>query len=131
MSTSIVTSITAGLFGIVQVALSFSIISVRREEHISLGDGGNKLLERRIRGHGNFTENVPVALILLYLVEQQVTSKSYVITLATLIVAGRLSHAWAFLYIHEDSTIFRVGGMVATLTMIILSSITLLYLSLY
>ena len=36
---------------------------IRIRNKINLGDGGNDLLLSRIRAHGNFTENAPLALI--------------------------------------------------------------------
>ena len=36
---------------------------IRIRKKINLGDGGNDLLLSRIRAHGNFTENAPLALI--------------------------------------------------------------------
>ena len=45
-----VTSITAAILGLVLVYLLYSVISVRREEHISLGVGKSDLLELRVRG---------------------------------------------------------------------------------
>lgn len=43
--------------------LMFRVGQIRMRKGINLGDGGNDLLFSRIRAHGNFTENAPLALI--------------------------------------------------------------------
>lgn len=43
--------------------LMFRVGQVRLKEKVSLGDGGNALLNARIRAHGNYIETTPLALI--------------------------------------------------------------------
>lgn len=43
--------------------LMFRVGQVRMGKDIFLGDGGDKLMLSRIRAHGNFTENAPLALL--------------------------------------------------------------------
>ncbi len=43
--------------------LMFRVGQVRIGKKINLGDGGDDLMLSRIRAHGNFTENAPLALI--------------------------------------------------------------------
>lgn len=43
--------------------LMFRVGQVRIGKDIHSGDGGNKLLHSRIRAHGNFIENAPLALL--------------------------------------------------------------------
>ena len=57
----------AGLYIALNLALTpilmYRVGQIRIRERINLGDGGNELLNARIRAHGNFTENAPLALI--------------------------------------------------------------------
>mgnify|MGYP000651618746 CR=1 FL=1 len=46
--------------------LMYRVGQVRIKEKINLGDGGNDLMFARIRAHGNFTENAPLALLGLF-----------------------------------------------------------------
>ncbi len=62
----VVTPLYAGLLVLWFLALSFQVIRCRRGGRISLGDGGDAKLIRVIRGHANFAEYVPVAILLLY-----------------------------------------------------------------
>ena len=125
-----ITSITASIFGFILIGLLFSIIQIRRDEHISLGDGGNKVLERRIRGHGNFIETVPISLILLFLMEQSF-SQEFVAILSAILIIARLSHAYTFVFLDSEAPPFyRIGGMVGTISVIVTCSFSLLYINL-
>ena len=64
-----IVSVYAAVLGLVFVALSVRVVGARREARIAIGDGGDELLQRRIRAHANFSEYVPIALILLALAE--------------------------------------------------------------
>ncbi len=59
----------AGLYAALNMAVLMWLTKVtgdiRRKEKILLGDGGNKLLARVMRGHANGIENVPMFLIML------------------------------------------------------------------
>ena len=57
----------AAIFGILHVIFTLRVGGYRFRSKISLGDGGDKELRNRIRAHGNFIENVPIALLLLLL----------------------------------------------------------------
>lgn len=43
--------------------LMYRVGQVRLGKKINLGDGGDELMLSRIRAHGNFTENAPLALL--------------------------------------------------------------------
>ena len=43
--------------------LMFRVGQVRMGKNINIGDGGDALMLSRIRAHGNFTENAPLALL--------------------------------------------------------------------
>ena len=58
-----VTSLYAGVAALAFVAMSMLVVRRRRRLRVALGDGGNRLLARTIRGHGNFAEYVPLALL--------------------------------------------------------------------
>ena len=64
-----ITALYAALLAGIFVILSVRVIAARRGSGAPLGDGGNPELLRRIRVQGNFSEYVPLALILLALAE--------------------------------------------------------------
>ena len=127
MSSLTITAFYAALLALIQVVLSFSIISYRVKDKISIGSGGNQVLEFKIRCHGNFIETVPITLILLALVEyQQYLSSTYLNIVASSFVCGRLLHAYS-MFFHLGKGLQRPIGMIMTITCIVsLSGIILL-----
>lgn len=63
-----ITPLYAGLLALLFLALSGRVVQ-QRGHGVSLGDGGDPELLRRIRGHGNFAEYVPLLLLLLAMLE--------------------------------------------------------------
>ena len=51
------------------LALALRVSAVRHGKRIHLGDGGDEGVLRRIRAHANAIENLPLALLLLLLLE--------------------------------------------------------------
>ena len=64
-----VTGIYAALFAVFQFVLTLNVVRRRRSAKVSLGDGGDEDLSRRIRAHGNFVETVPILLIMMVIAE--------------------------------------------------------------
>ena len=60
-----ITLLFACLHVLLMLGLAVPIARHRHAHKIGLGDGGDKLLARKIRVHGNFIEHVPFALLLL------------------------------------------------------------------
>ncbi|SIO01728.1 MAPEG family protein [Vannielia litorea] len=120
-----ITSVNAGLFGILYVALSYLVAHTRRTGGVSLGYGEDRRLTRRGRAHGNFSEYVPIGLILLALTEAQGAPAVALHALALCLLAGRLLHGWAFIGPRLNRR-FRVVGMILTLSALLLASLGLL-----
>lgn len=116
----------AALLGLIYVGLSFRTIGFRRKQRLLLGDGGDKALNRAIRVHGNFSEYVPLTLILLFLLESQAYSRVLVHIFASMLLVGRVLHAYGVSQLKEK-LIFRTTGMLLTLFSIIFTSLVLLY----
>ncbi len=94
------------------VALGFQV-SLRRVRlgGISFGDGGDLLLRRCIRAHGNFIEYAPLALLCTALLEVQGAPRTLVVALAASFVGARLVHALGMLY--SESPMPRAIAMMA------------------
>jgi hypothetical protein len=123
MSLSIV-PIYAGLLALLFVWLSIRVIVSRRAGRIAIGIGEDRMLERRVRAHGNFTEYAPFALLLLALLEGQAWPAWLVHLCGIALLCGRLAHAWGVSNPDEDFR-FRVGGMAATLSVTIAAALLL------
>lgn len=121
-----ITIFYAGLLAILYVGLSFHVVHGRYLYKTGIGNGGNPVLARRVRVHGNFAEYVPFALFLLFLVDYTRPSPLIVHVLGIVLLAARLMHAFG-LNRSEGVSIGRFGGTVLTLVMIAACAVILLW----
>jgi uncharacterized membrane protein YecN with MAPEG domain len=103
----------AALLAALYIFLSVRVIRMRVANGIGLGDGRNPTLQRAIRVHANFSEYVPLALILMTFVEMQHSPPALVHGLCLSLLMGRLIHSYAVSHEHENVRL-RVAGMVLT-----------------
>jgi len=113
----------AGILGFIYVGLTAYVIKGRFANKLSLGDGGNEDMQKRIRAHANFMEYVPIALFLIFIAEWEGTADLLIHILALALIAGRLLHAAALLDIKTAIPEARKVGMVATIASIALASL--------
>ena len=119
----------AGLLGLIYIFLSYRVIAGRRQYRVALGDNHVAPLQRRIRVHGNFMEYVPLALILLLLLELSGTRPLWLHLLGGLLVLGRVLHSYG-VSAEQENLRFRISGMVATMTVVLVASLSLIGLAL-
>lgn len=108
-----VTHYYAALFGLIFVILSFRVIRIRQRLGVAFGDGEDPGLRRAIRVHGNFTEYVPYALLLVYFTEEVSRNEMFAHALGSLLLVARLSHAYGVSQLREELR-FRVFGLFGT-----------------
>lgn len=118
-----VTSLYAGLLGLLLVVLSARVVLVRRSAQVSLGSGGNAELEQRIRTQANFVEYVPLALLLLALLELGGMPGWAVHALGSALLLARLAHP---LGMAGHGMAFRVLGASLTFTVLLVLAAALL-----
>lgn len=120
-----VTLTYVALLGLVFTILSFGVALYRRNSRISGGDGGDKTLRHRMRGHGNFTEYMPYCLILLAGLELTGYPLWVLHAMGIALVIARLMHGWAF---WQEKQIFigRFIGASTTLFFIPVASVMIL-----
>jgi len=90
------------------------------------GDGGDASLARAIRAHANFAEQVPLALLLLVLVDGFGVAATIVHALGTALVIGRVANAVG-LSRSLGPTPPRQAGAALTLLVIVAASLLILY----
>ena len=112
----------AGLIGLLYIYLSFRVIGRRRGAKVSVGDGNDQDLLKRIRVHGNLAEYAPLGLLLLAMAELQGAPGGVIHALGVMLLAGRLIHAHG-LASSPQIMRFRQLGMVLTLLMLTLASL--------
>lgn len=108
-----VTAVYAALLALLFLGLSIRVIRAREASHILLGSGGNRVLERAIRVHGNFAEYVPLVLVLLLVAELLAAPGWWLHAMGLALLAGRLLHAFGVSREPEDVRI-RVAGVALT-----------------
>lgn len=122
----LVTPLYAGLLVLLFLVLSIRVIRRRGSGKIALGDGGNPGMLRVIRGHANFAEYVPLALVLMVILEQSRTSIYVLHALGIALVVARLLHAYALSF--TDKFMFgRVAGAGLTFLVLGIEAVLCLY----
>jgi len=114
----------AAVFAMMLVALSLYVAKTRGDVRVPIGDGGNVVLRRRIRVQGNFTEYVPMALILFTFVEGW--PRWLVHGLCLVLLAARLLHAYGIAQEPEDIRL-RATGMASTALLLVAAAGLLLF----
>ena len=110
------TLLFAGLCALLQCALTVLVIVRRVQTKVPLMDGGDNPLLRRMRAHGNFTETVPLALMLLALLELRGLPPAWLWALGLCLLLGRALHAASLLT--TGALWSRLVGMVLTLAVL-------------
>ncbi|NJM51633.1 MAG: MAPEG family protein [Sphingomonadales bacterium] len=66
----------------------------RMANNISVGDGGNEFLIRRMRAHANYAENTPIVLILIAVLELTGGTSTWLWAVGVIYIFGRIAHAF-------------------------------------
>ncbi len=122
----IITPLFAAILGLLYVYLSFGVSKIRLSQRISMGTGESNALDRAIRAHGNFSEYVPMTLLLLWFVETLTVSRLLIVILGTALVLGRVLHAVGMLY-PKKWLILRQLGILLNYAVIVLLCVYLIY----
>lgn len=93
MATPKITLLFASLHVLLMMVLLARVVGRRRDLKVGIGDGGDELLARRIRVHSNFTENVPIALALMGLLELSGLAAPWLWSLGSVLLIARVLHS--------------------------------------
>lgn len=114
----IVTPIYAGLLALVFLLLSYRVIQLRGHDGVSLGDGGDPMLQRRIRAHGNFAEYVPLILLMIGILELSHFPAYLLHTLGLTLFIARVLHGYALSFT-ESFKFGRFWGTALTFALLL------------
>ena len=103
-----ITLLYAGILGLMSITISAMAGSLRGKTGISIGDGGNQDLLLAMRRHANFVEYVPLALIIIVLLEASGVSGTAIHALAGSLVVTRACHAFGL----QADTMQGVGRLI-------------------
>ena len=120
-----ITPIYAGLLALLFLLLSWRVVQLRGHG-ISFGDGGNALLLRRMRAHGNFAEYVPFILLMLGFLELSHFPAWLLHVLGLTLLIARLLHGYALSY-REQFKFGRFWGTALTFLLILVCGLLCLY----
>ncbi len=116
-----VTLLYAGLLGIMSIILSSGAGLLRGRTGVSIGDGGSPELLLAMRRHGNFTEFVPLAVILLALLEVNGVGALTVHILGAVLVIARICHALGLKADNVANPLRGIGAGATALATVVMS----------
>ena len=119
------TMLFAAIFAVLHVIFTLRVGAYRFRSRISLGDGGDNELRNRIRAHGNFVEQVPIALLLLLLNDLNGLDDNTLMILGSVLLVSRLLHS-VMIVSRSLPIVLRPISMIGTLGTILASAILLL-----
>ena len=121
-----ITAFYAALLGLLVMSLGLRVVQARWTRRIGIGDGGDAEMTRRIRVHANILENVPLALLLLLLLELTNVEGTWLHLFGIALLAGRLLHAWG-LSRYAGTSFGRFVGTLLTWVAVLAMCVLLLW----
>jgi len=121
------TMLYVALLGVLLVVLTYHVLRKRVAITVNPASADSDTVERVSRVHGNFIEYVPIALILLAVLELNRAPVGLVHGLGILLLVSRMLHAWGMTR-HPMISFGRIIGIQGTLLMILIGTIAALWL---
>jgi uncharacterized protein len=111
------TAFYAALLALLYLGLAGWVMAGRLSGNVLHGDGGDDELQKRIRSHANFSEYVPLTVILVGLLEGQGAGPGLVRGLMLALLVGRILHPVGMFAPPNSPRQFacRGGGMLLTM----------------
>ena len=120
-----VTLSSAAAAAILAVWLMIRVGQVRSKSGVSVGDGGDEALTRRMRAHANYVESAPFVLILIAVIELAGKGGEWLPYVAGLYFLARIGHAFGM----EGGNLSQgrvIGIIITLLTLVGLAIVTAL-----
>jgi uncharacterized membrane protein YecN with MAPEG domain len=121
-----ITGLYAGILGLLFAALTINVIRNRVAHRVEKGDGGVPALQHAIRAHGNFTEQTPMMLILLGLIESAGSRPVVVHVLGIAMLVSRFASGFGLTQTLGISLGRQVGAGVGLVVVVASGSLLLL-----
>ncbi|HWD27718.1 MAG TPA: MAPEG family protein [Rhizomicrobium sp.] len=119
----------AALNALIMLVLAMLVVRARVRTRTEIGDGADPALLGPLRAHGNNTENVPMAIVLLMLLYATGASVLVIHVVGGTLTLGRLFHAFG-LSRNVGASTPRLIGMALTWLSLIIAIAILLWLAL-
>lgn len=125
--TPTITLFYAGALALIFLGLSLQVVRLRRRFQVGIGSGGHEPLDRVVRAHGNFSEYVPLAVVLLVLVELGTALPAWGLhLLGAVLLLARLMHGFFGLNRRSGYSVGRFWGTALTWLVIAASALMLM-----
>jgi len=109
-----ISGVYASLAAFVIIFLALRVSKFRRLHRVGVGYGGQRDLEIAIRCHANALENIPMAIILLFIAESQGLGALWVHLAGVILVGSRVLHPWGLTAAQGGVHVGRVCGMLGS-----------------
>jgi len=120
-----ITALYAGILSLIMVALAINVTIHRAKLRVPMGDGGNAIMLRMIRLHGNAVEYLPLALLLMAIYEINGGWHSALHAAGIALVVARILQSWN-MWSTDIAGFGRISGQSLTwLTIITLALLNL------
>lgn len=119
------TALYAAILVAINIYLQFKVGAMRGKTGIGLLHGDNMELATTIRRHANFLENVPLALILMGIVEINGGNSMLLHVLGALLVVARIAHPLGLDADRPTHPLRAIGAGVTLLVTIVLGGVAL------
>ena len=120
-----ITLVVAAAATLLNIWLAMRVGRMRTQHKVSVGDGGNDAVIRRMRAHSNFTEYTPFFLILLGVIELARGSTIWLWIAAIAYISGRIAHAFGM----DGASRLRMIGTLTTLLVLLGLSLWALFIA--
>jgi uncharacterized membrane protein YecN with MAPEG domain len=111
-----ITAIYAAVLALIFMALTVWVSLGRLRFRVNHGDGGNVVLNRRIRAHANFAEYVPLILLLVALLEADGAGRFTIHALLLPLTIARIMHPIGMVAREFSAQQFTLRGPGAAVT---------------
>ena len=101
---------SAAAAAMLAIWLMIRVGQVRTSEKVSIGDGGNEKVTRRMRAHANFVESAPFVVLLIGAIEMAGRGNPWLAYVSGAYFIGRVLHGFGM-----DGGSLGWGRMVGTL----------------
>lgn len=107
----VITSFYVGINVLLVFALAMYVVVMRMSHKVGIGDGDIPEMLRAIRVHANALEYVPLALLMILVLELMGAAALHLHALGLTLTLGRLLHAWGLAHSSGTSS----GRFIGTL----------------
>jgi uncharacterized membrane protein YecN with MAPEG domain len=121
-----ITGIYVALGTLLVLILAARVSLGRHGSRVGIGDGGDHELIKRIRAHANALENLPLALLLLLMLELNQTQPLWLHVFGCVLMVGRVLHAIG-LSRTSGTSFGRMAGMALTWGVMLVMAVLLLW----